>query len=365
MYYSGGIVFLYFARKIFIVCNLMGLKNPCYSSFIENIIFKGDDMKNIESIANDELLTKLVALSANERSAVAEVVLYLHQLDKRGLYRDAGFSSLFAYCREKLKYSEGATCRRIVAARALSTSPEIYELLREGKISLCTINQVSRAITEENKDQILKAVPGQTSSQVQKILVEYGVAQKAKREKIMAKKVKVPASVDLFSEREEEKEERGYSVTLELTEGEMELVHEARRMLGKGQIKDVLLKGAHDIKRKARVKSDKKEPKATTTSAVIEAETFKPKKQSRYISAAVKREVALRDKNQCTYCSPDGHRCTERYRLEYDHIQPFALGGSNEAHNLRLVCRAHNSLYAERAFGFERIRGFKAKGLKP
>jgi len=321
-------------------------------------------MKDIESITNDELLSNLNFLSSNERSAIAEVVLYLHHLDKRELYRDAGFSSLFAYCREKLKYSEGATCRRITAARALSTSPEIYELLKKGEISLCTVSQVAKAMTEENKEQILKTVPGQTSRQVQKILVDYGVVQKPKKERIMAKNVSVSVTEDLFSAPQkaskEEKEEKRYSVTLELTEDEMELVQEARRMLGKGQIKDVLLKGAEDIKKKRSV-SQMKDSKVTAKVAVIEAPTIKPKKQSRYIPVAVKREVTLRDKNQCTFCSPDGHRCTERYRLEFDHVQPFALGGGNEASNLRLVCRAHNSLYAERVFGVEKIKSFKEK----
>ena len=37
--------------------------------------------------------------------------------------------------------------------------------------------------------------------------------------------------------------------------------------------------------------------------------------------------------------------------LELDHEQPFALGGSNEAGNLRLVCRRHNQYAAEKAFG--------------
>lgn len=48
--------------------------------------------------------------------------------------------------------------------------------------------------------------------------------------------------------------------------------------------------------------------------------------------------------------------------LEYDHRRPFALGGSSDdAENIRLLCRAHNRLHAEYAFG----KGFVAKKICP
>jgi hypothetical protein len=51
------------------------------------------------------------------------------------------------------------------------------------------------------------------------------------------------------------------------------------------------------------------------------------------------------------YVSPSGHRCTARRFLEFDHIDPVARGGRATADHLRLRCRAHNQLEAERIFG--------------
>lgn len=34
------------------------------------------------------------------------------------------------------------------------------------------------------------------------------------------------------------------------------------------------------------------------------------------------------------------------FGLKYDHIRPIALGGQSNLENIRLVCRAHNQLYA-------------------
>jgi 5-methylcytosine-specific restriction endonuclease McrA len=77
----------------------------------------------------------------------------------------------------------------------------------------------------------------------------------------------------------------------------------------------------------------------------------RPTSSPRHIPARVRRAVRTRDKGQCTYVSHDGHRCEARTRLEYDHEVPLARGGKTSISNLRLRCRAHNQLEAERTFG--------------
>ena len=70
-----------------------------------------------------------------------------------------------------------------------------------------------------------------------------------------------------------------------------------------------------------------------------------PGSRSRHIPAAVKREVWRRDQGCCSYVDPhSGRRCGSRYRLEIDHIVPFALGGASDLINLRLRCEAHHRL---------------------
>ena len=70
-----------------------------------------------------------------------------------------------------------------------------------------------------------------------------------------------------------------------------------------------------------------------------------PGSRSRYIPVAVKREVWRRDQGRCSYVDPhSGRRCGSRYRLEIDHIVPFALGRASEVLNLRLHCGAHHRL---------------------
>ena len=71
----------------------------------------------------------------------------------------------------------------------------------------------------------------------------------------------------------------------------------------------------------------------------------------RYIPAHVKRGVWERDQGQCTFVGDTGQRCESRKFLEYDHVDPVARGGQATVQGLRLRCRGHNQLEAERTFG--------------
>jgi 5-methylcytosine-specific restriction endonuclease McrA len=71
----------------------------------------------------------------------------------------------------------------------------------------------------------------------------------------------------------------------------------------------------------------------------------------RHIPHAVRREVLSRDGQQCSYRSPHGKRCQQRGGLEFHHEQPFGRGGVATTDNIRILCRAHNQLLAERDYG--------------
>ena len=80
-------------------------------------------------------------------------------------------------------------------------------------------------------------------------------------------------------------------------------------------------------------------------------ETAKPKPPTRHIPRTTRKAVFDRDGHRCTYVAADGTRCTATHDLQVDHVQPFALGGTNEPDNLRVLCGAHNRRRAEETFG--------------
>jgi hypothetical protein len=64
--------------------------------------------------------------------------------------------------------------------------------------------------------------------------------------------------------------------------------------------------------------------------------------KGRYIPASVKREVWRRDQGKCAFATADGRTCGSTSGVEFQHVQPFAVGGSASAANIEMRCRAHN-----------------------
>src|SRR5215470_10166347 len=110
------------------------------------------------------------------------------------------------------------------------------------------------------------------------------------------------------------------------------------------------------------IKHEEKKKFAATDRPTKPRQTQSP----RGISAHVKRAVAERDGERCTFVSDSGHRCEAQSAIEYDHIVPVTRGGRATVDNLRLRCRAHNHYAAERAFGkaFMEHKRVKAQGIE-
>jgi hypothetical protein len=81
-----------------------------------------------------------------------------------------------------------------------------------------------------------------------------------------------------------------------------------------------------------------------------------------YVPRAARRAVLERDGLGCSWVDARGVRCGSRAWLELDHRQPSGKGGSSEPDNVRMLCRAHNQLAAEHAYGREHIERAARRG---
>lgn len=291
-------------------------------------------MLETETLSNEELLERLPKLCSREREAIVAVLEHLVELDNRRLYLAAGYSSLFDYCRRKLLYSEGGAQRRILAARCLRDRPELGVMLKSGEVTLCTIATAAKAIREDAAT--IEEIVGKSKREVE-LLVAKTEPRPKPRERVKplvlaAHKAAEPER--LAAPKQEERFELRFSVTREVyarfEEAKSRLSNALGGELGLEAVFVRLLdEYLKPMKERARVTSS----------------------QTRYVPAAVKREVQKRDGGQCSYVASDGTRCTERFHLQYDHVLPFAVGGTSEAKNLRLRCAGHNRLAAEQFFG--------------
>jgi 5-methylcytosine-specific restriction endonuclease McrA len=178
------------------------------------------------------------------------------------------------------------------------------------------------------------------------------------RERVVAKAVTVKADSGTLFEKSPPpaQVQKSFSVQFDADEEFMELYKQVRSLMGGvGTMQEVLRRVMKEYKKENCPAERMKWREAR-------AERKKQEKRPRHIPAAVRDEVFVRDNCQCTFAAPDGTRCCETRGLEIDHIVPFALGGSNEADNLRLLCPAHNKLMAERVFGKEKIAASISRG---
>jgi hypothetical protein len=70
-----------------------------------------------------------------------------------------------------------------------------------------------------------------------------------------------------------------------------------------------------------------------------------------HIPAHVRREVWKRDGGRCQWKLHDGELCGCREGLQFDHVEPLALGGTSTVDNVRLLCPAHNREAARLVLG--------------
>jgi 5-methylcytosine-specific restriction endonuclease McrA len=310
------------------------------------------NQEQLNDLSSQELFSTLNILRGDENKAVADIVLYLAEVDRRGIYREAGFSSLFTFCTERLGYSEAGAGRRVRAARCLAQSPEIYSQLKSGAITLCSLAEVAAVFTPANQELVLTAIQGASKREAQIIAQSFGAPKPAKRSTIRAKKVLITPPVE-FGNAESTPPVTAprYSFSFEVSQEVMDLYTEAHEIMGHLKPEEVFEKALRHF-----IAQKKQAPRVVAAKVIVKQDNPVPPK-SRAVPLNIRRAVLQRDNYQCTYCAADGKRCSERVGLEIDHIKPYALGGSHQIENLRVVCKAHNTLFAEQVFGRDFIRG--------
>jgi hypothetical protein len=294
---------------------------------------------NLKNVCDESVLHGADVAAHDEREATTRLLYHLIEIENRRLFAKRGFSSLFAYCVGQLKMSEPQADRRIKAARALREFPEIGEKIESGVLSVTTVSQAQTLFkkeikaglrpSKEKKSEIFMKIERKSTREVEKILLSHSalppesVVETVKMVSSEITEIRFGADQELMRNLSRLKELWGISSMAELTE----------------KMASIALKHCDPL-----IKSNA----ASTTAPGVS--------RSRYIHASVRRAVWRRDMN-CTYIDKyTGHRCCSRYRLQLDHIVPFALGGPNTLENLRLRCFAHNQLHAMDVFGPEVLR---------
>jgi hypothetical protein len=82
----------------------------------------------------------------------------------------AGYSSLFACCRDVLRLSEHAAYNRIEVARAARRLPVVLQMLEEGSVNLTTARLLAPHLTPDNHRAVLDSARGKRKGEVEAIV---------------------------------------------------------------------------------------------------------------------------------------------------------------------------------------------------
>ncbi len=278
---------------------------------------------NLKTLSDSELLKDTEHCASEERRFSVLLIEHLREVQRRKLYSDLGYGSLFQYCLKELKLSEGSAQRRIDAMRLAEALPEVTQKIESGKMNLSVASRLQAFIRQEEKTtpvtlakqrELLGVVEGKSFRDAEHELFKYTATPQNH----------VPERTRAVSETHTQ-------ITFTVTAEQMALFERVRAQLAHS------LPGAQW---------------AELFSAMAEKVLTKPKQRSasptvetrRTPSLPLKRAVVIRDGGVCV-------KCGSRWALEFDHIHPWAKGGETRLENLRLLCRSCNQREAVRQFG--------------
>jgi hypothetical protein len=108
---------------------------------------------NLKHLSDHDLVTETERLVQTERELLTSVLHHLREIERRRLFSQLGFRSLFDYAVKKLGYSEDQAYRRIEAMRVLKDLPEMEEKLKDGSISLTNLTQAQKLFRQEKRQK--------------------------------------------------------------------------------------------------------------------------------------------------------------------------------------------------------------------
>ena len=335
-------------------------------------------------LSDTVLVRDLTTVVRQERVAIADVLAHIAEVDARKLFAPAGYSSMFVYCVDELHFSEDAASKRIQAARAARLYPVLFTALADGRLHLTAVCLLAPHLTPETVEELVEGASYRRKSEIEDLLAarsrlsplppRTSTAQCELPSATLAGLTEhAPAHVDESPVAPEH--------ALAHVEGSQSVPQHAPGFVSPSQhapahapVSDSFCQITVRQSTRERLRyaqallshampsgdlSDVLDRALNLLIATTQKRRFgvgsRPSRrrggQTRFIPADVRFAVWERDQHRCTFVGTNGHRCHSSRFLELDHVDPRRK--ENTVEGLRLRCRTHNQLEAERVFGTE------------
>ena len=346
-----------------------------------------EEFKSLTRLSDDELLRRLSDVLAQSRRVESVLVAHIAEVDARRLFASQASPSMFQYCVDVLHLSKAEAHSRIAAARASREHPVLLTMLEDGRLHLSGISVLAPHLTKANCDELLNRAIHKTKDAIKELVAE------------IAPKPDVPSVIRKLPSRprRSSESEGGKPATQTPNEPGPDSVGQNCQapppvpapVPEKPAVVEPLAHARYRVQFAASAEFREKIERLSALmpgedlAAVMEAavteklerleakrfgKTKKPRKSLdeadtspgvRGISAPVRRFVWERDKGQCTFLSEDGRRCPAREGLEFDHDEPYGVGGDRSAKNIRFRCTTHNLYTAELYYGKDKMDRYR------
>ena len=109
-----------------------------------------DSFCDAERLGDAELIAGLKRCVAQERVGTARLLVHFGEVDARGLFRDQGYDSMFAYAVIGLHMSEAEAMVRIRVSRLGRAFPVALQMLARGEVHLTALKLLAPVLTRDN-----------------------------------------------------------------------------------------------------------------------------------------------------------------------------------------------------------------------
>jgi hypothetical protein len=314
-------------------------------------------------LTTNELIADMDRRARCEREDIAHLIADIAEFAARGGHLAAGYSSMFRYGREVLKFSEWEAYLRVEVAELARKYPVILAKLAEGAVHMTSVRLLAPHLRPENYQELLDAASGKTKQEVKELVSALAprpdapmtvrwleqpvtglqplVSPSASSAPSPLPAVSAPASPP-----------RAAAPRLEMTPlspGRCRLALTANRSTYEKfeQARDLLSHAIRD--RDPGEVLDRaltlliKEVERKKHGATDRPRRSRPAKPgSPYVPADVKRAVWRRDGGRCAFVGDTGRRCNETSCVQNHHLIPPWRGGASTVDNVQLRCAAHN-----------------------
>lgn len=329
---------------------------------------------DLRSISDSALIEELKGLATRSTGLEADLLVHLGEMDARSLSLELGFQSLFSYCVEALHFSESVAYHRITAARAARRFPAILDRIRSGELHLSGLRLLLPQLTTENCCELLDLARHQS-----KRAIEERLANRVRKPDAPTQLRRLPVRVALsqplgldstpepspatapveMRARPSAEPLGGSRYKVQFTAGPEThaKLREAQALLRHqipdgdlGRVLDRALDALLADVRRRKFADTQRTPARHAKASAIE---------SRHIPTAIRRAVARRDGERCSFVASNGRRCGARDALEFHHVVPFARSRRHRVDEITLRCQAHNAYAARQEFGATHMARFR------